>query len=53
MPGVYRENLVILKSGLKIQPEGGIGKKKDEDKVIIMPITGPAIFIDIPPEERC
>jgi hypothetical protein len=42
-----------MKSGLKIQSEGGRGKKNQDEDVIIMPMTGPCIFIDIPPEERC
>ena len=53
MPGIYRENLIIVRAGLKIQPEGGMGKKNLEDKVILMPTTGPAIFINIPKEDRC
>ena len=53
VPGIYQETLVIMKSGLKIQSEGGRGKKNQDEDVIIMPMTGPCIFIDIPPEERC
>ena len=52
VPGLYEENIVIRKNGLKLQPDER-GKKSNDDDVIIMAVTGPAILVDIKPDELC
>jgi hypothetical protein len=41
-----------MKHGLKIKQKDK-GKAGDDEIVIILAETGPAIFIDIPKDERC
>ena len=51
-PGLYMENLIIMKPGLKIKQKD-FGKANPNEVVILLADTGPAIFIDIPKDERC
>jgi len=51
-PGLYMENLIIMKPGLKIKQKDK-GKANPNEVVILLADTGPAIFIDIPKDERC
>jgi len=44
--GLYKENLVITKPGLKIKQLDNVKRNPNED-VILISETGPTIFVDI------